>query len=180
MDNSSGKIKWLAIATAIGSLIACGGSNGGSSPTAPTPPANIAGSYSATITASSTCSANLPAAAWVLGFLATVTQTGAATQVQLIAHMPGAPSVTVSGSVSGQTVTFPSIPLSETMGGGAALVASGNASVAANGDIAGSLSGTYQTPSGSSCNAANHQLQMVKLCLKPTNDGTALLPCGSV
>jgi hypothetical protein len=173
-------MNWLAIATAIGSLMACAGCSGGSSPTAPTPPADIGGPYSLTITASSTCSANLPAAAWELGFLATITQTGAAAQVQLIAHLPGTPSATVSGTVSGQTVTFPSFPLSETMGGGVALVASGNANVAANGDIAGSLSGTYQTPSGSSCNATNHQLKMVKLCQKPTNNGTALLPCGTL
>ena len=66
--------KWLAIATAMGSLTACGG--GSSSPTAPTPPANIAGPYSATITAASTCSANLPFP--VLVFATTITQTGAA------------------------------------------------------------------------------------------------------
>jgi hypothetical protein len=165
---------------AIGSLMACAGCGGGSSPAAPTPPANIAGSYSATITASSTCSANLPAAAWELGFLATITQTGSAAQVQLIAHAPGAPSVTVSGTVSGQTVNFPSLSLSETMGGGAALVASGNANVAADASIAGILSGTYQTSSGSSCNAANHQLKMVKLCEKQVSNGVALLPCGSL
>jgi hypothetical protein len=158
----------------IGSLTACSGG----SPAAPTPPANIAGPYDLTVTASSTCSANLPAAAWVLGFAATVTQTGAAAQVQLLAHQ-GATG-TVSGTVSGQTLNFPSFSLSETMGSGAALVASGNANVAANGDIVGSLSGTYQTPSGSSCNAANHQLKMVKLCPKQTINGTALLPCGSV
>jgi hypothetical protein len=171
-------MKWLAIAMAIGSLLACGGCSGGSSPTAPTPPANIGGPYDLTITASSTCSANLPAAAWVLGFLATITQTGAAAQVQLVAHAGG--TGTVSGTVSGQTVSFPSFSLSETMGGGATLVASGNANVAADGSIAGTLSGTYQTPSGSSCNAANHQLKMVKLCEKQVINGVALVPCGSV
>jgi len=173
-------MKRLAIAMAIGSLMACGGCSGGSSPAAATPPANIAGSYSAIITASSTCSANLPPATWELGFLATITQSGAAAQVQLVAHAPGAPSTTVSGTVSGQTVNFPSFSLSETMGAGAALVASGNANVAADASITGTLSGTYQTSSGSSCNAANHQLKMVKLCLKPTDNGTALLPCGSL
>ena len=123
--------RWLAIATAIGSLTACSGSS--SSPTAPTaPPANIAGPYSATLTAASTCSANLPSEP-VLGFLATVTQTGAAVQVQLIAHVPGVPAVTFSGTVSGQTVTFPSFSFSQTMGRGATLAASGNANVAANG-----------------------------------------------
>jgi hypothetical protein len=165
--------KCLAIAVATGFLMACGG---GSSPTAPTPPANIAGPYGATITASSTCSANLPFP--VLAFSATVTQTGAAIQVQLVAHAPGAPSTTVSGTVSGQTVNFPSLSLSEAMGRGVALAASGNANVAANGmSITGTLSGTYQTPSGSSCNAANHQLELVKLCPQPTATGTALLPC---
>jgi hypothetical protein len=173
-------MKRLAIAMAFGSLVTCGGCGGASSPTASAPPANIAGSYSAIITASSTCSANLPPAAWELGFLATITQTGAAAQVQLIAHVAGAPSTTVSGTVSGQTVNFPSLSLSETMGAGAALVASGTASVAADASITGTLSGTYKTSSGSICNAANHQLKMIKLCLTPTDNGTALLPCGSV
>ena len=167
--------EWLAVATAIGSLTACGGS----SPTAPTsaPPANIAGPYNANIIASSTCSGNLPSETRSLEFLATITQTGVAVQVQLVAHAPGTPSATVAGTVSGQTVNFPSFSLSETMGHGAALVASGNASVGANGAITGTLSGTYQTPSGSSCNAANHQLEMVKLCQQPTPNGTVLLPC---
>ena len=173
-------MKRLAMAIAVGSLTACGGS-GGSGPTAATPPANIGGPYELTITASSSCSANLPAAAWVLTFFATVTQSGPTAQVQLIAHIPGTPSATVSGTVSGQTVVFPSFSLSETMGGGAALVASGNANVGANGDIAGSLSGTYQTPSGSSCNSANHQLKLVKLCDKQISPGViAAVPCGTL
>ena len=183
MDNGieglEGKMRWLAIATVIGSLIACGGGSSGSSPTAPTPsapPANIAGSYGATITASSACSANLPFP--VLGFLATITQTGAAAQVQLIAHAPGAPSGTVSGTVSGQTLNFPSFSLSEAMGRGATLGASGNLNVASGGlSITGTLSGTFQTPSGSSCNAANHQLELVKLCEQKVEQGTVLLPC---
>ena len=162
-------MKRLAIAVAIGSLMACSGGSGGGNPTAPTAPVtnanidgsstNIAGPYNGTITASSTCSANLPPETRVLGFTATITQTGAAVQVQLA----GASTVTVSGTVSGQTVTFPSFSFSGVgRGAGVALVATGgNANVAADGSIAGTLSGTYQTPSGS-CNAANHQLQMVK------------------
>jgi hypothetical protein len=43
--------------------------------------------------------------------------------------------------------------------------------------ITGTLNGTYQTSSGSSCTAANHQLQLVKLCSQPTATGTVLLPC---
>ena len=166
--------KWLAIATAIGSLMAC---SGGSSPTAPTPPpANIAGPYSATITAASTCSANLPFP--VLGFAATVTQSGTAIQAELVAHAPGAPSGTVSGTVSGQTVNFPSFSLTEAMGRGAALVASGNVNVASGGlSMTGTLSGTFQTPFGPICNSTNHQLEMVKQCPQPTATGTVLVPC---
>ena len=169
--------KWLAIATAIGSLTACG-----DSPTAPTaPPANIAGSYGATVTAASTCSANLPTETRALEFFANITQSGAAVQVQLIAHVPGVPEVTFSGTVAGQTVSFPSLSFTAAMGRGAALAASGNASVAANGlSITGTLSGTYQTSSGASCNAANHQIQLVKLCSQPTTNGTALLPCQGI
>jgi hypothetical protein len=170
-------MKRLAIATALGFLTAC---SGDSSPTAPSaPPANIAGSYGTTITAASTCSANLPTETRALDFLANITQTGAVVQVQLVAHVPGVPEVTVSGTVSGQTVNFPSFSFTQTMGRGAALAASGNATVGvgANASITGTLSGTYQTASGASCNAANHQLQMVKLCLTPTASGTAMLPC---
>ena len=163
-------MKRLAIAVAIRSLMACSEGSGGGNPTAPTPPvtnanisgsdANIGGSYNGTVTASSTCSANLPSETRVLGFTATITQTGTAAQVQLLA---GGSTVTVSGTVSGQTVNFPSFSLSGVgRGAGVALVATGgNATVAADGSIAGTLSGTYQTPAGS-CNAANHQLQMVK------------------
>ena len=168
--------KWLAIVTAIGSVTACGG--GSSSPSAPTaPPANIAGPYNASIIASSTCSENLPSDTRTLFFVATVTQSGAAVQLELVAKAAGNPSVTVSGTVSGQTVNFPNLSISQAMGRGVTLVASGNASVGANGSITGTLNGTYQTPSGSSCNAANHQLEMVKLCPQPTPDGTALVPC---
>jgi hypothetical protein len=121
----------------------------------------------------------LPNETRALEFLAEITQTGAALQVKLIAHVPGVPEVTFAGTVSGQTVTFPSFSFSEPMGRGAALSASGNANVGsgANASITGTLSGTYQTASGASCNATNHQLQMVKLCLTPTATGTAMLPC---
>ena len=157
-------MKWLAIATTLGSLVACGGGSGGSSTTAPTPaaPANIDGSYTATITASSTCSANLPSETRVLNYVANVTQTGAAVQVQLLAHVIWN-SVTVTGTVSGQTVNFSSFSFSEiTTANGIALAATGTANVAADGSIAGTLNGTYQTPSGSNCSAGNHQIQMVK------------------
>lgn len=169
-------MKWWMIAAVIGPLTAC---SGDSSPTAPTaPPANIAGSYGTTITAASTCSANLPTETRALEFFANITQTGAAVQVQLIAHVPGVPEVSFSGTVAGQTVSFPSLSFTAPMGRGAALAASGNANIAANGlSITGTLSGTYQTAAGASCNAATHQLQLVKLCSQPTANGTVLLPC---
>ena len=149
----------LAIAMALGPLMACGGGCGSS--TAPTTPANVAGEYNATITASSTCSATLPAAAWVLKYPATVTQSGAAVQVKL-AHHQGS-TVTVSGTVSGQTIDFPSFALGQNMTEGVvALAATGKANVGADSSIAGPLSGTYQTSAGTSCNAADHQLQLKK------------------
>ena len=155
------KMKWLAIATAVGSLMACRGGSAGSSPTAP-PPADIAGSYNATITASSTCSANLPSEARVLNYVANITQTGPAVQVQLLAHVMWN-NVTVTGTVSGQRIDFSSFSFSEiTTAGGVALVATGTGNVAGDGSITGTLSGTYQTPSGTNCNATNHQFQMVK------------------
>ena len=167
--------KWLAIAGAIGTMTACGGDG----PTAPTaPPANVAASYGATITASSTCAANLPAETRTLDFLLNMTQSGSSVQAQLIAHVPGVPEVSFSGTVSGQTVTFPTFTFTQSMGRGAALSASGNANVAANGlSITGTLNGTYQTSSGASCNAANHQIQLTKLCSTPIPNGTAMLPC---
>ena len=167
-------MKRVAIATALLTLTECGGG----SQTASTSPANIAGSYNATVTASSTCSANLPAEARALDFIANFTQSGAAVQVQLIAKAPGVPEVAFPGTVSGKTVNFPSFSFTAPMGRGAALNASGNADVAVNGlSITGSLNGAYQTSSGASCNAANHQLQLIKLCLQPTSNGTAMLPC---
>jgi hypothetical protein len=80
-------MKWLAITVAIASLMACSGGSGVGNPTAPTtlvtnanvsgPSAEVSGSYNGTITASSTCSANLPPEARVLGFTATIAQTAA-------------------------------------------------------------------------------------------------------
>jgi hypothetical protein len=177
MNNQSGGTmkKLLGIAMAVGSLTACGDSG----PTAPTAsPANIAASYATKITASSTCSANLPTDTQSLDFLADITQTGSTVQVKLIAHVPGVPEIFFSGTVSGRTVTFPSFSFTETMGRGAALAATGNANVATNGlSITGSLNGVYQTSSGANCNAANHQIELIKLCSQPTATGTAMLPC---
>lgn len=155
-------MNWLALVTAIGSLTACGG--GDLSPTAPTslPPANIAGSYNASIAPASSCSANLPVETRVLNYVANITQAGTAIQVQLSADVVWN-SVTVTGTVSGQAVTFSNFAFSEvTTADGIALASTGTAHVAADGSITGALSGTFQTPSGASCTAANHQLHMVK------------------
>ena len=165
-------MKRLAIVIGIGSLIGCrGGDNG----TAPTPPANVAGPYEVHVTASSSCSANLPADARSLLFISTVTQAGASIQMELVGHQGG--MANVSGTVSGRTVSFPSLSLSETMGRGATFTGSGTADVGTNGSLTGTLNGTYQTPAGSSCTAANHQLEMIKLCPQATATGSALVPC---
>jgi hypothetical protein len=153
-------MKRLAIAMAIGSCMAGGGCGSSASPT---PPANVAGEYTATITASATCAAQLPPTAWVLKYPATVTQTGAAVQVKLTQHQ--GTTVTVTGTLSGNTINFASFSLSENMPEGVVgLAATGKADVAADGLIAGTLNGTYQTPSGTSCSAADHQLQL-KRCV---------------
>jgi len=155
----------LAIAMAIGSLTACGGCG---SSAAPTPPANVAGEYNATITASATCSAKLPPEAWVLKYPATVTQTGAAVQVKLVHHQGS--TVTINGTVSGQTINFPSFSFGDNMTGGVvALAATGKADVGTDNSIAGTLSGTYQTSSGTSCNAADHQLQLNRCVVTCSN-----------
>lgn len=165
--------KWM-LAPALVLLTACGSSG----PTAPATPANVAGSYDATLTASTTCSANLPAESRSLAFLMEIAQTDVAVQVKLIAKVPGVPEGAFPATVSGKTVTFPNFSFTEAMGRGAALAASGTVGVATNGlSMTGSLSGTYQTASGATCNATNHQLQLVKLCLTPIPSGTALLPC---
>ena len=166
--------KGLVIAAVIGSLTACGGDGG---PTAPTvPPAQIAGSYSLTITAAPSCSATLPFP--ILGFAATVTQAGTSVQMALVGHAPGTPAGNVSGTVNGQTLSFSTFPLSEAMGRGATLNASGNATVATGGlKITGTLNGTFQVPSGPNCNSTSHQMELVKLCPQQTATGTALLPC---
>ena len=119
------RMKWLVIGTAVASVMACGGS-----PSAPTPPANIAGSYNASVTASSTCSANLPSATQVLNYAAEVSQAGATAQVQFLPH--GGSAVTATATVSGQTINFPSLSFSENMTGGVvAPAATGKANVAA-------------------------------------------------
>src|SRR5687768_16381527 len=153
-------MKRLAMAMASGSLLACGGCRGS---IAPTPPAKVAGVYTATMTAAATCSATLPAEARVLKYPASVTQTDAAVQVKLIHHQGS--SVTLDGTVSGQTINFPSFSFGQVMTGGVvALAATGKANVAADKSIAGTLNGTYQG-SGASCNAADHQLQL-KPCVE--------------
>jgi len=124
-------MKRLAIGMVIGSLMTCDGCDGGPSSTAPTPPANVTGAYAATITASATCSANVPAGAWVLKYAAIDTQTGAAVEVKLTQHQGS--TVSVTGTVSGQTINFPSLSFSENMRGGVvAPAATGETNIAAD------------------------------------------------
>jgi len=58
-------------------------------------------------------------------------------------------------------------------GGVVALSATGKANVAADSSIAGPLNGTYQTPSGTSCNAADHQLEL-KRCVVTCSGGICI------
>ena len=151
-------MKRVALAMAVGSVMACGGSG----PTTPSP-ANIAGTYNATVTASSTC-AGVPAAARVLVLGAEVAQTGSAASVLFNPH--GGNPVTVTGTVSGQTVSFPSLSINGSMSGAAMSIAASasNANVAASGEITAPLSGTFQG-AGASCSAGDHQLQMKRCAI---------------
>jgi len=149
------KMNRLLIATAIGALMACGGS-----PTTPTY-ASIGGSYELTITASSSCSANLPSETRVLKYVANVSS-GPTFQVVLAGNVLWN-SFAVHGTVSGPKVTFADFSFSEaTTGGGIAFNGTGTVDVAADGSITGTVGGKYQTPSGAACIAGNHQIQMVK------------------
>ena len=158
-----------ATATAICSLTACGGS----SPAAPAPPADIAGPYNASVTASSACSANLPSAMRVINYPVEVSQTGATAQVKITPH--GGTPITVAATLSGQTVTFPSLSFSGTTAAGTISVAAtaGKATVASNGEITGTLSGTFQAGAGASCNAGDHLLQM-KRCVVTCSGGICM------
>jgi hypothetical protein len=92
--------------------------------------------------------------------------------VKLVHHQGS--TVTVTGTISGQTINFPSFSLGENMTGGVvALAAAGKANVAADNSIAGTLSGTYQTPSGTTCNAADHQLQLSR-CVVTCSGGICI------
>lgn len=156
-------MKRLAIAMALGSFMACGG-NTPSAPTTPAP-ANIAGSYDLTLIASSTCSQNLPPATRNLKYVANVTQTGTLNTLFIMTLSGDVVfgDVVISGGITGQEIKFGSFAISEkTTGGGIALVATGTATVAADGSMTGTLSGIFQTPSGESCNSTVHQIQMVK------------------
>ena len=160
-------IRAAVLATAIGSLMACDGSPTPPTPTpTPTPtPANIAGAYDLTLTASSTCSANLPAETRTLKYIASVNQTGTLNTLFIITLTGDVVfgEVVISGGIIGQELKFGGFSFSEkTTAGGIALVATGTAVVGANGTIAGSLNGIYQTPSGASCNSNVHQILMVK------------------
>jgi hypothetical protein len=107
----------------------------------------------------------LPSETRVLNYAADVSQSGATAQMQINPH--GGIPVTVTGTLSGQTITFPSVSFSATTSSGSAMsivATTGKATVAANGEIAGTLSGTFQSGSGASCNAGDHQLQM-KRCV---------------
>lgn len=158
---------------AIGSLMACGGGSTTAptppatptNPTPPTPPnANVFGSYDLTLTASSTCSQNLPSATRVLKYVATISQVGTGVHFEMkLSGDVAFETVSIGGGVSGQKVIFGLFTLIEkTTGGGISLTAVGEGTAAADGSITGTLNGTYQTPSGATCNAANHHIQMVK------------------
>jgi hypothetical protein len=159
---------WAVLVITVGASMACSGG----SPTVPTPtptptptPANIAGNYDMTLIASSTCSDNLPAATRLLKYTANINQTGSLNTL-FIMTLSGDVSfgeVLIAGGIDGQTLKINQFTFSEkTTGGGIAILATGTATVGANGTITGTLAGVYQTPLGASCNSTVHQIGLVK------------------
>ena len=160
-------IRSAVLATAIGALMACDGSPTPPTPTpTPTPtPANIAGSYDLTLIASSTCSQNLPPETRTLKYVANITQTGSLNTLFIITLSGDVAfgEVLIAGGIVGQELKINQFSFSEkTTGGGIAMIATGTATVAANGSITGTLAGIYQTPTGATCNSTVHQIGLVK------------------
>ena len=171
--NMKSVVRAAVFVTAMGTMMACGSTTVPSPNPTPTPTpvptptsVNITGSWDLTLTASPTCSANLPAETRVLKYTANITQTGTLNTLFIVTLTGdvvfGETSIT-GGIISTQELKFGAFTFSEkTTAGGIALVATGNATIAANGFITGTLSGIYQTPSGASCNSNAHQITLVK------------------
>jgi hypothetical protein len=161
-------ILFAAIAMAAAASVACGSSSP-TTPTTPTTttptPANIAGSYDLTLAVSQTCAQNLPPAARMFKYIATITQTGTLNNL-IIMTLSGDVAfgeVVISGVVSDKEFKITQFAYSEkTTGGGIALIATGSAAIAADGSMTGTLSGIFQTPAAATCNSTVHGIQLVK------------------
>jgi hypothetical protein len=180
MKSMSIRILILAAATSVS---ACGG--GSASPTAPTSttppptsttplppapvptpppaaPANIAGTYNLVLTASSSCAASLPAAGRVVRYVATVTQSGS----QFQASLTGSTFSTAlfQGTVAGQTVTLSVVGIGDLNIGtiGLVITGRGTATVGTGGTISGTFDGSFNNLAGNSCNAFDHQFQLMR------------------
>src|SRR4051794_16033133 len=109
-------MKRLAIAMALGSLMACGGSTP-TAPAAPPPPtpANVAGSYDLTLIASPTCSENLPPATRTLKYVASISQTGTLNTLFIMTLSGDVVfgDVVIAGGIVGQEIKFGSFSISE-------------------------------------------------------------------
>lgn len=155
------------VAVAVALLVATGGCGGGSSspsgpsgPPATTPagPANVAGNYTFTYTASAACAAQLPASFRARSYQAVITQSGSTIAVNLVGNFP---ALVFNGSVSGSSVSF-TWAFTETVSGGFLVgpAFTGTGTVSGS-SIQGTMSGTLQysplSGSTSSCVAADHQ-----------------------
>ena len=150
-------------ALAVTILAACGGGSnssvsGPSSPPSPQGPANIAGNYTFTYTASAACAAQLPASFRARSYQAVITQSGSTIAVNLVGNFP---ALVFNGAVSGSSVSF-TWAFTETVSGGFLVgpAFTGTGTVSGS-TIQGTMSGTLQysplSGSTSSCVAADHQ-----------------------
>lgn len=162
-------ITTLLVASLLGiaPLAGCGSS----SPSAPSPtstpkpstPSNIAGAYNLTISASSTCSGNLPASARILRYAATISQSGSAWQTSLAGADIALARLT--GTVSGSAVSINSVLISDLSNFFLPISVNGSAgtgSVGAGGEIVGTLNGQISVLTGGNCNAFDHQFRFTR------------------
>ena len=107
----------------------------------------------------------MPAATRTLTYGANVQQTGTFNTLFIMTLSGNVTfgNALITGGIIGQELKFGTFNISEsTTGGGIAVIGNATAIVAADGTITGTISGVFQTPSGSTCASSAHQLKLVK------------------
>lgn len=184
-------IGWRSLFVGVGVIVltGCGGANG--SPTGPTTtaspaptqtptpipapvptptpvaPVNIAGTYSLVLTASPVCASNLPTAARIVRYGATIAQLNADFQTSLTGG--DFSSAIFAGTLSGPNLSSLYLTIGDLLISDGTLIVSfsGTGTVSSTGSFGGMFSGSIQSgmlsSAGSrSCNAFDHQFQFTR------------------